>query len=824
MRNYREWTILLLVLFFLPLGMKAQTDANGFYLSGSLKVDQGIVDGAKIDLSNENVIIQSITANRTGNFRYRLMLNKSYLITFSKDGYYSKSVIFDTHVPEDVCSGDCAFPPYQMLVTLLKSVPGVTESTLQSQIGKIVYNRDADNFALEGKPEDQTYGNELREVVTQSRERAQKVESSMAQQKRKKYETSIALADANYRKGLFSEAMQTYRDAVLLDPIQKYPRVQVDECYKVLVLEELVKSYGKITSSNKGHYRTYADQKIAVREYTMAYVAYAQIATIDEDATVKQKINEAQQQMEQLRNLALDEVAHKKLAYKDREERYKELTASGDELFCSQKFADAKKSYAEAAMLIDEREHAIYMIHKIEEMLESDEAAQKLAKEREEQEKARIKAARDRAYKDAISEADINMGQRKYHDALEYYELALTIKDYEIYPRRQIIVVKKILADLETNGIEYNNFIRRADELFGKKEYVDAKKVYSLAHDLVKNETYALQKMEEIDQLLADLELQKKNNERYKQLIIKADNSLEQKMYNEALSTYQEALTLKENEPYPEQQIKKIKAILDKQATVQVETSASENPKFAEYRRVIEQADKAFSTKNYDTALSHYQKALLILPEQEYPASQIKKINSIRSQQHREGSALDRIDFAHLDKVSSLDREEAYREAMKIGESFLKTKDLSVARFYFKRALALKPKDEPATQKLSEVELLIMGKEGNEGLYQDMIKKADEAFKTGDLSIAKFYYSKSKDIKANDPYATERIATIGQLEKTAVERESMRDYEESMSKANAAMAEKNYSIARFYYKKAQVAKPNDRVVSEKLKELETLLK
>lgn len=815
-------TILLLFLSFLPMGTKAQSDANGFYLSGSLKVDQGIVDGAKIDLNNDKVLIHSITANRTGNFRYKLMLGKTYEITFSKTGYYSKNIIFDTHVPEDVCAEDCNFPPYQLFVSLLKKVPGVDESSLQAVVGRISYDRNSDNFKLEGTTDTSEYGNKLREIVQKSRERAQKVEGSMAQQKQQKYAESIASADDYYKREMYSEAMQTYRDAVMLKPAQKYPRVQVDECYKELVLRELERVYGRITSSNKALYLTYADQKKASREYTMSYVAYKQIATIDKDAAIQQNIDESLQQIDQLRNLALDEVAHKETAYKSREQRYKELTAQADEEFYAQHFTAAKKMYAEAAMLIDEREHALGMIHKIDEMLGSDEAAQKLAKEREDQEKARIKEARDRAYKDAISEADMNLNQRKYRDALEYYELALSIKEYEVYPRRQIIIVKNILADLESKGIEYNNLIRRADELLAQKQYVDSKKVYGLAHDLVKDETYALQKIDEIDRLMVALEQQMADEEKYKKLIMKADDLLGRKNYNESLSTYQDALALKTNDPYAQQQIKKIRTILENQQASK-QPSTSENPKFSEYRREIELADKAFNAKNYEEALTRYQKALTILPGQEYPTSQMRKIKSIM-EQPKGGSALDRIDFAHLENVSGQDREAAYIEAMRLGNSFIKSKDLSVARFYFKRALALKPNDDEATKKLEEVERLIRGNDGAEIRYAEMIQKADEAFRTGDLSIAKFYYSKSKDIKPNDPYSVERLATIVVLEKTAVERESSRDYDIAMEKANTAFAGKDYSIARFYYKKAQAIKPNDQVVAKRLKEIEALLK
>lgn len=811
------------MLILLVYQAESQIRASAFFLTGSLKVDQGIVDGAQIQFNRNGALVQTITVNRTGNFRYSLELNATYKIVFSKEGYYSKSITFDTHVPEHICKNDCEFPPYQLFVNLLKSVPGVEPSMLQGQIGVIKFNEKADNFMLEADESAMNSNDDLAGILKANRERARKLEEFDIKAKQMRYDSLIGAADDAFNRNEHARAMQLYRDAVLTKPNVEYPRSRVDQCYRILILEELKRTYGEVSQSNVSRYLTYADQKFKEREFTVALVSLQQVSVFQSsNEEVKNKINSAISQIQQLKQLAIDEVKQREITYASRKSRYEEMTQKADQLFLSQKFLEAKDIYAQAAMLIDERAHAVGMIRKIEEMLGSDEAAQKLAKKRDDEERARIQMARDRAYNDAISEADLNMNQRKYHDALEYYELALTIKDFEIYPRKQIASIKTIFADLEAKGLEYNNYVREADELFYKKQYSEARELYELAHNLIRNETYAKQKVAEIDQILASLNKERETEDQYKLAVAQADSLFKVKSLRPAIAAYQKALAVKPQEKYPAQQIRIIREMLDRAGGNQPTLSQIQR----DYDNEIRLADEHFNGKLYTQAQNHYQKALALIPGQEYPMRQLRRIAQLMEQAARPKTEniLDRIDFANLEKLSAQDRDEAYREAMRLGDSFLASKEWGVARFYYRRALALKPNDVPATRKIDQVEALIRGGDSNEARYNELIQKADDAFKTGDFSVAKFYYAKAGEAKVNDAYVAERLRTIEQLAKTAQQRESNKEYDIAMEKADAAMIEKNYSVARFFYRRAQSLRPDDQVVAQRLRELDAAIK
>jgi tetratricopeptide (TPR) repeat protein len=389
------------------------------------------------------------------------------------------------------------------------------------------------------------------------------------------------------------------------------------------------------------------------------------------------------------------------------------------------------------------------MISKIEDLYSNDDAALKLAREREAAEKERLQIARNRAYNDAISEADRMFDQRLYRDAIEYFELALTIKSFEPYPQKQIYLIKKILAKLQLQGESYNDYIRKADAAFYNKEYKAARAMYVQAHELISDEQYALHKIETIDRILENSKNENEIAGKYSNFIKTADQLYGDQLFEKALSVYQQASKLKPTESYPRSQIKKIRGILSQENDEQKRLLQLQN----NFDDVIVKADNAFNQQSYTSARSLYQKALQILPGQEYPLSQLDKIDRILKEKERinaNKSKLEQIDFSNLQNVSQEDREAAYNEAMALGESFIKSKEWGIARFYFRRALALYSHDESATNKLAFVDQKIRGDNVNESKYNEMIKKADEAFNSGDFAVAKFYYSKAKEANPKD--------------------------------------------------------------------------
>ena len=801
--------------------MFAQT-SESLCITGKVRVEQGLVDGTTIDIFRNEGLLHRVTINRTGSFRVPLDLGQVYRFTFSKNDFYSKTVEIDTHVPANICDIDCSFPPYQVAVMLYKKVPGVDE--LKSDIPRISYNPTVDNFDAEALRDASSIADETSRLLNEVKQQSDRYERESAQLKLKKFNDAIAEADRLKSQQRYEQAMLRYRDALLIFPDRSYPRDQVNAMYDLLVAAQLVETIGIANSDNFAKYVAYGDKMFAEKEFTVAKVAWQKALLIrSSDQQLKQKLDKAISETAKLQQLAITEVTHHKNVYNVRTQKYNELVKQAEIKFKQELLADALDLFSQAASQIDERSYAVLMVNKIKELMSDDELAQRLAKEREEADKKRLLEARNKAYDDAIAEADRMFGERLYHDAIEYYELALTVKSYELYPQNQIRAIRNILAKMQLVGEEYSRLIREADALFNDQKYNDAKSKYQLAHSMIANERYALLKIEEIDRILRKTDINIELEQKYNALIEKADKLYVEKKFPDAIGFYQDALLLKPGEKYPEEQIRKIREYLSRESDAQKRLAQQQN----DYDRTIGLADDAFSRQSYSSARSLYQEALRILPGQAYPKTKIDEIDRLLAEQNearKNQSILDRIDFSNLETVSAEERNAAYQEAMELGNQFMGTKEWGLARFYFRRALALKPSDDSAIAKINEVETIIRGDNANEAKYNEMVQRADEAFKTGDFNVARFYYTKAVEANPADEYANERLKVSVQMVESTAARNINREYDTAMSKANEARIAKNYSVARFFYRKALSHKPNDEEAKQKLYEVEELIK
>lgn len=799
----------------------AQQTVGHFYITGKVKVEQGLVDNTNIQVSRDGTLLSNVLVNQTGNFRIKLDLNHVYRFHFSKDGFYSKTIELDAHIPKEVCNTDCVFPPYQLSLILYKKVPGVEESS--SEVGRISYNSQIDNFDAEMLRQKAPVKDEMNKILQETKKASSGYEQQSSKVKNDKFRKAVEEADQLFRAKEYEKAMHRYRDAVLIFPQIQYPRNQVNALYGLLLEEQLKTSLGTVTEENFLKYMNYGDLKFSEREYSMAKVSYEKALQLKPDnLTVKNKLYDCNQEYRKLQELALKEVEHRQTVYESRTGKYNDLIRQGDQKFELEQYAEAKDFYAQAATQIDENSYAVLMIKKIDELISDDAGALQLAIERDAAEKERLLKARNQAYNDAISEADRLLEQRLYRDAIEYYELALTIKSYELYPQKQIKIIREIMADLQLRGDDYNQLLRQADALFYNKSYSDARPLYVNAHQIIPDEKYALQKVAEIDRLQDQLKQEGAVSEKYNVFITAADRLFGEKKYTEAIAAYQQATMVKPNEDYPKQQIKKIRGILSGETDEQKRLAQLKN----DYNQVILMADNAFNQQSYPRARSLYQEALQIIPGQEYPSSQIAKIDAIvREKKKLEAtqSKLDQIDFSNLTNVSMEDRKAAFDEAMERGESFIKSKEWGIARFYFRRALALFPNDALATQKLGTVDEQILGANVNEAKYTEMVKKADEAYKTGDFGVAKFYYTKAKEANPTDEYVTDRLNVVTKLSESTANRTANKEFDASIQKGDEAFAVKNYSVARFFYRKALGLSPADESVKQKLSQVDALI-
>ncbi|MCB0794744.1 MAG: hypothetical protein KDB88_08410 [Flavobacteriales bacterium] len=179
---------------------------SGFQLNGRLKIEGGSTDGARVVVYKEGK--QDRTLERGVNkFTMDLDFNANYVLSFEKEGYVTKKLVFNTQAPaEAVANG---FAPFEFAVSLFKQYDDVNTVVFNQPVGIIRYESSVDDFDY-----DTDYTRSIQSALElaqqQTEEKAkeegkkEKEEAKRAEQERKEAEKAAAeaakLADAQARE------------------------------------------------------------------------------------------------------------------------------------------------------------------------------------------------------------------------------------------------------------------------------------------------------------------------------------------------------------------------------------------------------------------------------------------------------------------------------------------------------------------------------------------------------------------------------------------------------------------------------------------------
>ena len=146
-----------------------------------------------------------------------------------------------------------------------------------------------------------------------------------------------------------------------------------------------------------------------------------------------------------------------------------------------------------------------------------------------------------------------------------YYYKALEIKSWEKYPKDRINEILALTNSLlsEKEEQEYKDFIAKADEAYFNKDIAIARFYYNKAISMKKDENYPRIKLKDIQKLIEQDE-QDQDKLEYQKLIDQGDQAMQLGNYSIARYNFNKALTIKPDEKYPKDQIKRIKEALEK--------------------------------------------------------------------------------------------------------------------------------------------------------------------------------------------------------------------------------------------------------------------
>lgn len=421
----------------------------------------------------------------------------------------------------------------------------------------------------------------------------------------------------------------------------------------------------------------------------------------------------------------IDKLLADQKAAQEKKENYEASIKEGDHQFNNANWEEAKKKYREALTFDANQQYPKDKLAEIDKIV-----AENSAKE---EQKAKYEAK--------VKEADQLFASSKYKDAKAKYQEAKTIDGTQTYPDTKIAEIDGILANEAANAekkAQYDALVKKADELLAAKKLEDAKGKYQEALAVDNSQTYPVQKINEIDAMIAQNEADKAKKEKYDALVAEADGLFNSNQLESARSKYMEAHDVDGSQTYPTQKIEEInKKLADQMA-------ASE--KQAKYDAAIAEADQMFGTENYTGAKVKYQEAISIDGAQQYPKDQITKIDKLVAEQS-----------------AAMEKQQAYDKAIKDADQLFELKQYSESKSKYQSALAIDNTQQYPKDKIVELDKLI-AENAAEKAKQDKINallaEGKTLYQDSELEAAKAKYQSVLGIDAGNVEANDMIAKI----------------------------------------------------------------
>ncbi len=447
----------------------------------------------------------------------------------------------------------------------------------------------------------------------------------------------------------------------------------------------------------------------------------------------------------------------------DNEKDYQSAISSADASFKNGDYINAKASYQYAQKLKPEEQ---YPKDKLQETIK----------------RLREKMIVMEAYNTEISVADKHFRLREYGLAKEKYKAAAKVLPSETYPSDRLNEIDRIETEAKEKQDSYDKAIANGEKLIGYKKYAKAIEEYEKAALVFPNEPLPKEKIKELEVLRNEAN---KTDAAYDELIASADRLYNLKYYQNAKDDYEKALEVKPGEFFPIERIKAIDEVLVKKN---------------EYDQLVSEADELYISKNLDEAKSRYQESLKIYPGESYPKGMIEKINTALN--------------------SEKDAEELYQKSLADANSFFQDKDYVNAINEYENASSIKPGEILPKTKINEINGLIAKSEANDIDYNKAIEAGEQLFGKKDFPSAKIEFEKAKKLKSSEQFPKDRLAEINIA--LAANKETQDSFDQSISKADAYLASKDYDMAIAEYNNALLIIPGQKYASDKIAEINLL--
>lgn len=303
-------------------------------------------------------------------------------------------------------------------------------------------------------------------------------------------------------------------------------------------------------------------------------------------------------------------------------------------------------------------------------------------------------------------------------------------------------------------------------------------------------------------------ELQELEKE-FTKLVENADKAFLDEKYQESVADYKEALKLKPDNPMVINKLKNAEEKLQEQSASRLEEE--------KYESALKAGDDLMRTEEFEKAISKYEEALGIKPNEEYPKEQIADATAQLEAKRKEE-----------------ENREKFEEFVRKGDALVKAMDYQAGIDKYKAALDIKPEDKDVSDKISAAEKALADYEANKAKkaeYDDLVAAADLKYSDEEFEEAIAVYEEALEIFPDEQHPKDRIAKARERieeikkqeeeERLAQERDAQFDQLVAAGDEKVAANEFEDGIASF--EEALELKPDDQSVQKKISDAQNAM-
>ena len=287
--------------------------------------------------------------------------------------------------------------------------------------------------------------------------------------------------------------------------------------------------------------------------------------------------------------------------------------------------------------------------------------------------------------------------------------------------------VKDLSSSIINDDPKYNvSFLKT--EPVGKLTWNDKKMVVEI------NEAIRENMRKKIDAALKDTGPKQTDAAKYQAAIAAAQSFEKEQKYQQAISKYEEALTIRPTEKMASDKIVELSALLAKSQ----KESAILDQGNQQYMNLIVAAKALADQKKYQQAIDKYNEALEIKEDQGV-LDQVKTLKGL---------------------LTDAENEQKYKDAITTADLFYNQKSFKTAKDKYTIALKLKPNEQHPKTRLADIEKKLadlLGAQEKKKQFDDLVNEGDALFKEEKWAEAKAKYVESIKIESGATYSAEQV-------------------------------------------------------------------